>query len=355
MQSLYWDIDNQILVLEKDNDAQRTWYDISSINITSSAYDATGSTAYGATVADLRIYAYSGSIVVASFPTENTNLYYYPFPDGINIFQPLVTASLQTTFNFKYDIFSGNSSFISSSGFFIENLTDPSSSFIVIGSQFDELSGTIPISLNTPYRLRISGSSTATNYSSSLIINNTSTDTIIFSGSFYNNEITASFSASNFDNFAVTFSMIDLNVVSCSTLNTFTGGSSYPFSQSVVLGSLVGTSSLVYDAYSIPDRFIVDWDSTIRIDTGYRGATIYDFGGSYREAFTSSLVGLVDPITFNTYPDLTTYPDDGYPRIYPGNSTSSFIKNISTPTIANVNVYAPMGGTAWEFTLQCPI
>lgn len=66
------------------------------------------------------------------------------------------------------------------------------------------------------------------------------------------------------------------------------------------------------------------------------------------------MIGKVDPITLNTYPDLTTYPDDGYPRILGvGNGAAMFSKSSSVPT-ATVEVYAPLSGTAWDFVLSCP-
>ena len=144
-------------------------------------------------------------------------------------------------------------------------------------------------------------------------------------------------------------------VISCGESSSFSGGVSYPITQSITLTSATGTVVLNYNAQSVPDRFIVDWNSSVVIDTGYRGAASYDFGGGNRSAFTSSLTGLIDPITLNTYPDLATYPDDGYPRIVGlGLGTTSFVKNLATSTFATIKVYAPMSGTAWSYTMNCP-
>jgi len=144
-------------------------------------------------------------------------------------------------------------------------------------------------------------------------------------------------------------------VISCGESSSFSGGVSYPITQSITLTSATGTVVLNYNAQSVPDRFIVDWNSSVVIDTGYRGSANYDFGGGNRSAFTSSLTGLIDPITLNTYPDLATYPDDGYPRIVGlGLGTTSFVKNLATSTFATIKVYAPMSGTAWSYTMNCP-
>jgi hypothetical protein len=144
-------------------------------------------------------------------------------------------------------------------------------------------------------------------------------------------------------------------LISCGTSSSFSGGISYPTTQSVALTSSTGTVVLNYDALVVPDRFIVEWNSSVVIDTGYRGDVFYDFGGVGRSSFTNSLTGLIDPITLNTYPDLTTYPDDGYPRIVGiGMGTASFVKNLASDTFATIKVYAPMSSTAWSYTMNCP-
>ena len=148
---------------------------------------------------------------------------------------------------------------------------------------------------------------------------------------------------------------VTIPIINCSTGSSYSGGQAYPTEQFVNLGTDTGTVVLNYNAISVPDRFIVEWDGSVVIDTGYRGGANYDFGGGSRSAFTSSLAGKIDPITLNTYPDLTTYPNDGYPRILGlGSGTTSFVKNLATPTPVTVKVYGPMAGTAWSYTLNCP-
>ena len=142
----------------------------------------------------------------------------------------------------------------------------------------------------------------------------------------------------------------------CTDTVTYSSGEAYPTEILVNLGTDTGTTVLTYDAYSIPDRFIVEFDNGIVIDTGYRGDSYYDYGNGGRWTFTGSLIGKIDPITGNTYPDFSTYPDDGYPRIVGiGNGSSSFNKYSNIPTNAIVRVYGPMSGTAWELSVNCPI
>jgi hypothetical protein len=154
---------------------------------------------------------------------------------------------------------------------------------------------------------------------------------------------------------ATTTTTTTIAVINCGTTSSLSGGVSYPTTQSVTLTSATGTVVLNYNAQSVPDRFIVDWNSSVVIDTGYRGSPSYDFGGGNRSSFTSSLTGLIDPITLSTYPDFSTYPDDGYPRIVGiGLGTTSFVKNLASNTFAIIKVYAPMSSTVWSYTMNCP-
>ena len=143
--------------------------------------------------------------------------------------------------------------------------------------------------------------------------------------------------------------------VACGVASSYSGAEGYPITQSVTLGSTTGTVDYSFDAYSVPDRFIVRWNSNVVIDTGYRGTSDYDFGGGNRASFNADLNGQVDPITLVTYPDAINYPDDGYPRVTsPGGGITSFNKTLASPSSALVEVYAPMPGTAWTFTMGCP-
>lgn len=143
--------------------------------------------------------------------------------------------------------------------------------------------------------------------------------------------------------------------IPCGVSAGYSGGQNYPSSEVIGLGSDTGPVVLQFDAISVPDRYIVRWNGSIVIDTGYRGSNIYSFGGYNRSGFKTSLLGKVDPVTSNIYPDFTTYPDDGYPLIVgTGSGIDSFVKSLAAPSTAEVEVYGPMSGTAWSFTLYCP-
>jgi hypothetical protein len=82
-----------------------------------------------------------------------------------------------------------------------------------------------------------------------------------------------------------------LSELPCSGQGLYTGGPSYPYSRVVDLGTDVGYVKFNYDAINVPDRFIVRYNGSVVIDTGYRGSNVYDFGifGFNRSQFTESL------------------------------------------------------------------
>lgn len=141
--------------------------------------------------------------------------------------------------------------------------------------------------------------------------------------------------------------------ISCNTSTSYKGGEVYPQEDSINLGTGTGTVSLAIVPENIPDRYIVTWNNAIVIDTGYRGDTVYDFGGTFRNWFKSQLNGKLDPVFLVTYPNFTEFPDDGYPRVL-SPQTLTFNKSASSPSFAVVKVYAPAAGTRWSYTLSCP-
>ncbi len=143
--------------------------------------------------------------------------------------------------------------------------------------------------------------------------------------------------------------------VACGTMVTQSDNPSYPFIQPVDLGASTGVCMLTHQTYSLPDRVIVMWNGSVQIDVGYVGDASYDVGGLNRYLFTTTLTGLVDPITGHTYPNLTDYPTDGYPSVTdPGYGVASFNKNLASPDYAFIEIYAPVDGTIWDVTLGCP-
>lgn len=145
------------------------------------------------------------------------------------------------------------------------------------------------------------------------------------------------------------------DLVPCGVQASYQGYESYPEVRTNSLGSEIGEVVLNYNTYSIPDLFILEFDSAVVINTGYRGNLMYDLTGGSRSAFTNSLLGRVDPVLGGTYPNFTNYIGDGYPRVEgTGIGTASFYKGTATITVT-IKVYAPMEGTAWLYLLDCPV
>ena len=106
-----------------------------------------------------------------------------------------------------------------------------------------------------------------------------------------------------------------------------------PSVEVVTLPAAAGTITFEYDAYDIPDRFVVELGGRVVVDTRYVG--------------TSRSVAEVNAV-------LARY---GFTRtsqsaiISPGSGSRSIQKPAGV-TSAIVRVYAPLQGTAWEVTLK---
>lgn len=115
------------------------------------------------------------------------------------------------------------------------------------------------------------------------------------------------------------------NRITCSSLVMAGGLGNSEFI--VDLGTATGTVDLDFDAYTVPDIFIVEYDGVEVINSGYRGVD-----GTYDGP---------------NGPEYITV--DG-----PGLGTLSFTKSNATPESCIVKVIAPFLGTAWELTVSCP-
>jgi hypothetical protein len=147
------------------------------------------------------------------------------------------------------------------------------------------------------------------------------------------------------------------NAIPCDTNNSYSGaGPTYPTVIDVNLGSSTGIVVLQYNPYAAPDRFIVEYNGIVVIDTLYRGdSSTYNYGGSDRTAFKNSLLGKLEPHGGFTYPNFTYHPEDGYPLVAAQFPNYQFNKTASSPTTAKIRVYAPMASTMWNCTLKCPV
>jgi len=121
--------------------------------------------------------------------------------------------------------------------------------------------------------------------------------------------------------------------IPCGAGASYNGGTSYPSVQNVTLGTDAGVVTLNFDAYSVPDRFVVEFQGSVVIDTGYRGDSFY------QNDLNNALIALGEPTA---------------PIVGLGSGSATFNKTAGTTT-ATVKVYAPMSGTGWTYTLGCPV
>jgi hypothetical protein len=116
-------------------------------------------------------------------------------------------------------------------------------------------------------------------------------------------------------------------VVACNASTSYSGGAGFA-SYTINLGSGTGTVTLTYNAQNVPDRWRVVWGGIEVINTGFRG-----------DAANNAALNAA-----------------GFPSVVgPGSGSTTFSKNASSPTNATVYVDAPLTGTAWSFTLSCPV
>ena len=227
MQSLYYLPISQSLELHdagNDSTLLQTWSGINNLVISASAYSTTGSE-FDTTLGSLRILAYSGSTLAASFPVETTNLYYPPFPTSNILNAVLAPPSSSIIYasavynSIIPDTFSPGQR--SGSTYSIYSNTELSS--YVSESYYSNYGSTALISGNT-YLFSLFGSGS---YSASLSINDITSGSIAFSGSSVNTPISTSFIPLPYHNYEVTFSLANPTA-----LNATINWSQYEYSQS---------------------------------------------------------------------------------------------------------------------------
>jgi len=120
--------------------------------------------------------------------------------------------------------------------------------------------------------------------------------------------------------------------VGCDQSFNPTGGTGN-FSYVIDFGTGIGQAGINYDAFGVPDRFIISWDGNVVADSGFVG----------NSAFDQQLIDAgVDPAHINT-----SSPPNGAGIL-------QFAKTSEYPTEATITVLAPLGSTAWNVTGICP-
>jgi hypothetical protein len=207
MQSLYYLPISQSLELHdagNDPTLLQTWSGINNLIISASAYSTTGSE-FDATLGTLRILAYSGSTLLATFPVETTNLYYPPFPVEGNTYDPPFTPSSSIIYadvlysSIIPDSFSSGQR--SGSKYSIYSNTESSS---YVSESYYSSNGSTSLISGNSYLFSLFGSGS---YSASLSIRDITSGSIIFSGSSINTPISTSYTPLPLHSYEVTFSL----------------------------------------------------------------------------------------------------------------------------------------------------
>ncbi|WP_294232519.1 hypothetical protein [uncultured Chryseobacterium sp.] len=122
-----------------------------------------------------------------------------------------------------------------------------------------------------------------------------------------------------------------LQLVSCSD-NFNYSGSVGTFEYNIDFGTDTGMAGINYNAYTVPDRFIIEWNGQ-KYDSGFVGSSTYN----------SSLISKgVNPADIKT-----ANPSNGAGSL-------KFNKTSALPRYAKVTVLAPLGSTAWNVSGICP-
>jgi hypothetical protein len=190
------------LTLIRPNDPNYyVWDNIDRLEISASAYSVpdSGSTSFGITIGDLKIYAYSGSVIVATFPADSTNIYYTYPPYESSTF---TTTSSYANLNLFFDIVDVSSPELNGTACSVFQLPSTSSYFSLVA---ESGSGAFSIMSNTTYSLFVSGSGS---YDAYLYLNNRTLGSSSYALSSSNTALSASFVPSAFTNYEVTFSIV---------------------------------------------------------------------------------------------------------------------------------------------------
>ncbi len=119
----------------------------------------------------------------------------------------------------------------------------------------------------------------------------------------------------------------------CGTQYSYSGNASFPESYKLDLGGSIGVSTLTFEAYSYPDKWVLVQDGQVILDTGYRG-----------DASTQQTI-LNDALALRGLP----------PETIQGIGQGSIDFTVSSSSPVYVYVYAPIEGTAYNFTVSCPV
>jgi hypothetical protein len=188
---------NLVIIVPEGSQNESARYSNSSLEITASAYDTSGS--YSSTIGTLRAYIRSGSTTYASFPLETVNIFYNIYPDYNEEVSTFPTpqeqsASFTSIISFFPDAFSPSVS----NSFSLYNLTKTTTVFTASTYPFENYTSLL---IGDTYIISLSGSGGF--YTSSITIIDESNNTYIAQISGTNQNISASFSNTGTDKYNI--------------------------------------------------------------------------------------------------------------------------------------------------------
>jgi len=288
---------SSLTILSDSNVIGERFYSDITLETTASAYETSGS-AFISALGELRIYVKSGSSILASFPTENTTIYYNQSPLGVLLPSPPIsaeTSSFITNWYFTPDIFTTSSN----------NIFAIYTSSLVSSSIYQTQSlnnGALTLIKDTNYTVLISGSGLF--YTSSILIINQSTNTTSSYVSSSNSPLTASFSSSN--------------ITDVYNIYALTEAQSYlAFTYTAPNFPVANTSSLnQWNSFlNITASAVSSSGSTIYLYGGNLGTinTLSHTGSKVLNSFTSSYLSNLTTLNFidellTTFPNLSNLP-----------------------------------------------
>lgn len=156
---------------------------------------------------------------------------------------------------------------------------------------------------------------------------------------------------------------VDISVgVDCSA-GISASGSQGVYEAIIVLGTGLGSSGITYNAVSVPDRFIIEYDGVVVADSKYvgdglsgtppsyagllgdhNGLNVFSFNGS---SFDNTGTTRNVTVTQSDIANGTTEPTSG-------SGVLTFNKTTATPTTMKITVIGVSSSTAWSLAGICP-
>ena len=121
------------------------------------------------------------------------------------------------------------------------------------------------------------------------------------------------------------------------------GGGRGVYTYEVDIGTVIGFVEFQFQAFSVPDRFILEWPGTVV--GGPPGTIVADSGFRGNPSYNNDLANYFEP----------TWCNPGCSPATPGGSgTIGFDKTAALPDKMTLYVVAPLDGTRWDFGVGCP-